>query len=160
MQQAETITQPETDYTLVMEKLTFDYKTSVIGHSRILHADCFEWLSRVPENTIHAIVTDPPYGVKEYEFDQIEKRENGNGGIWRIPPSFDGHSRSPLPRFTALDKKERAALSREAMGLHSIGVERYDDYYEMSRRTIPHLAELEIAAENMDKEESNYVDVA
>jgi site-specific DNA-methyltransferase (adenine-specific) len=112
MQQAETIPQPETDYTLVMEKLTFDYKTSVIGRSRILHADCFEWLSRVPENTIHAIVTDPPYGVKEYEFDQIEKRENGNGGIWRIPPSFDGHSRSPLPRFTALDTKERAALSR------------------------------------------------
>ena len=49
---------------------------------------------------------------EEYEFDQIEKRENGNGGIWRIPPSFDGHTRAPLPRFTALDKKERATLSR------------------------------------------------
>jgi len=80
--------------------------------SRVLHADCFEWLSRVPENSIHAIVTDPPYGVKEYEFDQIEKRANGNGGIWRIPPSFDGSTRSPLPRFTALDKKERDILRR------------------------------------------------
>jgi len=70
----------------------------------------FEWLRRIPENSIHAVVTDPPYGVKEYEFDQIEKRLNGQGGIWRIPPSFDGHSRAPLPRFTALNRKERETL--------------------------------------------------
>jgi site-specific DNA-methyltransferase (adenine-specific) len=31
---------------------------------------------------LHAIVTDPPYGVKEYDFDQLEKKDNGNGGIW------------------------------------------------------------------------------
>jgi site-specific DNA-methyltransferase (adenine-specific) len=53
------------------------------------------------------IVTDPPYGVKEYDTDQLEKRTNGDGGIWRIPPSFDGHQRSPLPRFTALNQAER-----------------------------------------------------
>ncbi|MGA7343542.1 MAG: site-specific DNA-methyltransferase [Terracidiphilus sp.] len=58
------------------------------------------------------MVTDPPYGVKEYEFDQIEKRANGNGGIWRIPPSFDGSARQPLPRFTALNEREREQLSR------------------------------------------------
>ena len=62
---------------------------------------------RIPKESIHAIVTDPPYGVKEYQPDQLEKRENGNGGVWRIPPSFDGHRRSPLPRFTALTQKER-----------------------------------------------------
>lgn len=112
MEQAETIALLRTDYASLIKELAFDYRTAVIGNSRILHADCFEWLSRVPENTIHAVVTDPPYGVKEYEFDQIEKRANGNGGIWRIPPSFDGHNRAPLPRFTALDKKERAALAR------------------------------------------------
>jgi site-specific DNA-methyltransferase (adenine-specific) len=78
----------------------------------MIHADCFEWLGRVPANSIHAIVTDPPYGVKEYDFDQLEKRTNGNGGIWRIPPSFDGHTRAPLPRFTALNLGERAALRR------------------------------------------------
>lgn len=55
-------------------------------------------------------MTDPPYGVKEYELDQIEKRTVGKGGIWRIPPSFDGNVRSPLPRFTALNKKEREIL--------------------------------------------------
>ena len=90
--------------------LTFDYDFETIGKSQILHADCFEWLSRLPENTLHAIVTDPPYGVKEYEHEQIAKRDKGVGGIWRIPPSFDGATRSPLPRFTALNKKERETL--------------------------------------------------
>lgn len=90
--------------------LTLDYVSHVIGRSTIVHADCFEWLGRIPENSLHAIVTDPPYGVKEYDFDQIEKRANGNGGIWRIPPSFDGHTRQPLPRFTALNAKERKQL--------------------------------------------------
>jgi site-specific DNA-methyltransferase (adenine-specific) len=66
-----------------------------------------EWLSRVPDDSVHAVVTDPPYGVKEYDPDQLQKRASGNGGIWRIPPSFDGHSRAPLPRFTALDEGER-----------------------------------------------------
>lgn len=90
--------------------LQFDYSVAEYRYSRIIHADCFEWLSRIPENSLHAIVTDPPYGVKEYEFDQITKREQGSGGIWRIPPSFDGHTRSPLPRFTALNQKERDNL--------------------------------------------------
>lgn len=93
-----------------LSQLAFDYECQSIGRSIILHADCFEWLSRLPENSLHAIVTDPPYGVKEYNFDQIEKRANGNGGIWRIPPSFDGHARQPLPRFTALNHKERRAI--------------------------------------------------
>jgi site-specific DNA-methyltransferase (adenine-specific) len=88
-----------------------DYPTTCVGRSLVIHADCFEWLLRLPEQSIHAIVTDPPYGVKEYEHDQIEKRTNGKGGIWRIPPAFDGHERSPLPRFTALNPKERAVLS-------------------------------------------------
>ena len=90
----------------------FDYEHKKIDRSLIIHADCLEWLGRVPENTIHGIVTDPPYGVKEYQFDQLEKRANGNGGIWRIPPSFDGSTRQPLPRFTALNQKERDQLTR------------------------------------------------
>ncbi|AUB36317.1 site-specific DNA-methyltransferase [Nostoc flagelliforme CCNUN1] len=93
-----------------MNQWAFEYQVENIGKSVILHADCFEWLSRIPENSIHAVVTDPPYGVKEYDFDQLLKRANGNGGIWRIPPSFDGHQRAPLPRFTALSTKERLVL--------------------------------------------------
>lgn len=91
-------------------KFALDYQSEVIGRSLILHANCFEWFGRIPANSLHAIVTDPPYGIKEYDVDQLEKRSNGNGGIWRIPPSFDGHTRSPLPRFTALNRKEREAI--------------------------------------------------
>lgn len=96
----------------IATELALDYRSERIRSALILHADCFEWLSRIPENSLHAIVTDPPYGVKEYDFEQIEKRANGNGGIWRIPPSFDGNTRSPLPRFTALNHKEREAVRR------------------------------------------------
>jgi site-specific DNA-methyltransferase (adenine-specific) len=93
-----------------LEQFLFDYRTHAVGRSQLIHTDCLDWLSRMPDNSIHAVVTDPPYGVKEYEFDQIEKRDIGVGGIWRIPPSFDGCKRAPLPRFTALTKKERDLL--------------------------------------------------
>ncbi|MBI5668166.1 MAG: site-specific DNA-methyltransferase [Chloroflexi bacterium] len=93
-------------------QLAFDYPSERIGDSFVVQADCFEWLRRVPENSLHAIVTDPPYGVKEYQLDQLEKRKNGSGGVWRIPPSFDGHQRSPLPRFTALTSKELSILKQ------------------------------------------------
>lgn len=93
-------------------KFALGYETQATKSGLLVHADAFDWLRRVPENSLHGIVTDPPYGVKEYEVDQIEKRANGNGGIWRIPPSFDGHQRSPLPRFTALNGQERDALYR------------------------------------------------
>jgi site-specific DNA-methyltransferase (adenine-specific) len=95
-----------------LSKLALGYEHKSISNSLILHADCLEWMGRIPENSIHGIVTDPPYGVKEYEFDQLEKRANGNGGIWRIPPSFDGSVRQPLPRFTALNAGERKQLAR------------------------------------------------
>lgn len=98
----------------MLKSFAFDYDSVNFTHTRIVHADCFEWLSRIPADSVHAVVTDPPYGVKEYNFDELEKlhKNNGNGGIWRIPPSFDGHVRSPLPRFTALDQKERDAVDR------------------------------------------------
>jgi DNA modification methylase len=64
--------------------------------------DCLEWLAGTAERSIHAVVTDPPYGLVEYEEEQQRKLRNGRGGVWRIPPSFDGSKRSPLPRFTTL----------------------------------------------------------
>lgn len=73
----------------------------------LINADCFEWLKRIPESSLHAVVTDPPYGVLEFDPEHLEKRARGVGGIWRIPPNFDGHQRSPLPRFTALNPRER-----------------------------------------------------
>lgn len=81
-----------------------------IGQSLIFNANCFDWLKEVPENSLHAVITDPPYGVKEYQLEQLKKKNQGKGGTWRIPPAFDGHQRSPVPRFTALSQKERLAV--------------------------------------------------
>ncbi|MBZ5565801.1 MAG: site-specific DNA-methyltransferase [Acidobacteriia bacterium] len=72
--------------------------------------DCFSWMSSRSENSIQAIVTDPPYGLKEYTSKEKEKLRNGRGGVWRIPPSFDGCKRSPLPRFTVLTEEDRERL--------------------------------------------------
>jgi DNA modification methylase len=77
-----------------------------------VHGDCFDWLARRSENSIEAIVTDPPYGLVEYSVQQQQKLRDGRGGVWRIPPSFDGHRRSPLPRFTTLTDVDRQALKR------------------------------------------------
>jgi len=72
--------------------------------------DAIHWLAELPPCSIHAIVTDPPYGLIEYEEENLAKRKNGNGGVWRIPPSFDGAKRSPLPRFTVLSTTDIAEL--------------------------------------------------
>jgi len=80
------------------------------GKSIIFHADCFDWIEQQEDNTIHAVVTDPPYGLYEYLPEQQNKLRNGRGGVWRIPPSFDGHNRSPLPRFTTLTVQQLKEL--------------------------------------------------
>jgi len=77
-----------------------------IGAAKLYHADCFDWLTEQPNNTIHAVVTDPPYGLHEYSKEQQSKLRIGKGGVWRIPPSYDGHVRSPLPRFTTLTEDQ------------------------------------------------------
>jgi len=86
------------------------YENFTVGAATAIFADCFELLEKMPKHSVHAIVTDPPYGVKEFERNQLAKRDSGEGGIWRIPPSFDGAKRAPLPRFTALNQKERGIL--------------------------------------------------
>ena len=77
---------------------------------RLELGDCFEWLRSRRENSIHAFVTDPPYGLIEYSEPEKEKLRRGKGGVWRIPPSFDGARRSPLPRFTILKPGDIRAL--------------------------------------------------
>ena len=37
-----------------------------IGNATLYHADCFDWLGQQEDNSIHAVVTDPPYGIHEY----------------------------------------------------------------------------------------------
>lgn len=69
---------------------------------KIFNEDCFEWMGKQSENTITAIVTDPPYGVKEYTSKELAKKRSGSGGIWRIPQKFDGCTRQPVPRFSVI----------------------------------------------------------
>ena len=88
------------------------FKSYTFGRATLLEGDCFEWLRQRPGNSIHAVVTDPPYGLVEYAAEQQEKLRNGRGGIWRIPPAFDGNKRSPLPRFTVLSRDEVEELAR------------------------------------------------
>lgn len=80
------------------------------GKAKLYEADCFEWLASEPASSIQACVTDPPYGLLEYTEEEQEKLRMGRGGVWRIPPSFDGAKRSPLPRFTVLDDDDRVKL--------------------------------------------------
>ena len=80
------------------------------GRAVLHHADCFDWLAARAADSIHAVVTDPPYGLHEYTPEQQEKLRAGKGGVWRIPPSFDGHTRSPLPRFTTLTSDQLTEL--------------------------------------------------
>lgn len=81
-----------------------------IGKSQLFHANCFDWLSECKPNSIQAVVTDPPYGVVEYSEKELSKLRSGKGGVWRIPPSFDGNVRAPLPRFTTLTENERREM--------------------------------------------------
>ena len=80
------------------------------GCSRLVRADCMDWIESQPPHSIHAIVTDPPYGLVEYSEKEQKKLKARQGGVWRIPPSFDGTTRSPLPRFTVLKPTELAEL--------------------------------------------------
>lgn len=83
-----------------------------IGQAKLFHADCFDWIEKQKDNSIHAVVTDPPYGLYEYTPEQQMKLRNGKGGVWRIPPSYDGHIRSPLPRFTTLTTEQLEDLRK------------------------------------------------
>lgn len=81
-----------------------------VGPCQIFHADTFDWLKSATPLSIHAVVTDPPYGLVEYTPRELKKMRAGRGGVWRIPPSFDGCERKPLPRFTVLTDNDRDEL--------------------------------------------------
>jgi len=97
---------------LAAEEQESEWREFSYGQARMVHGDCFEWLRDREPNSVHAVVADPPYGLVEYAPEQQEKMRNGKGGIWRIPPSFDGSKRSPLPRFTVLSRDDLDALGK------------------------------------------------
>jgi DNA modification methylase len=82
------------------------------GNATLIHGDCFDWLAKAPTNSVEAVVTDPPYGLVEYSEQEQAKLRKGRGGVWRIPPSFDGNKRAPLPRFTVLTRDNISELEQ------------------------------------------------
>ena len=77
----------------------------------LINSDCFTWLNERAPNSVHGIVTDPPYGLIEFSEKERDILRNGQrGGIWRIPPKLNGVERDPLPRFTILTDNEKAKL--------------------------------------------------
>lgn len=72
--------------------------------------DALDVLSRMPPESVHAVVTDPPYSNLEYAPENQRKLREGRGGVWRIPPAFDGSTRKPLPRFTVLSDNDYVAM--------------------------------------------------
>ncbi|MCI0620623.1 MAG: site-specific DNA-methyltransferase [Acidobacteria bacterium] len=91
---------------------TIGSRSYTFGRASLLEADCFHWLRERRKNSIHAVVTDPPYGLVEYTSEEQEKLRKGRGGIWRIPPTLDGAKRSPVPRFTVLSPDDLEELAQ------------------------------------------------
>ena len=81
------------------------------GQAILICVDCMQWLGRQAPNSIHAVVTDPPYGLLEYTPKEQAKLRQGKGGVWRLPPAFDGARRSPVPRFTVLTSANRTQIA-------------------------------------------------
>jgi DNA modification methylase len=77
---------------------------------RLIHANCFDWLRECPPHSLHAVCTDPPYGVLEFTEKEVAKLRAGRGGVWRLPPTIGGSRRDPLPRFTVLTEAQKSAL--------------------------------------------------
>ena len=80
------------------------------GNATLVHGNCLEWLAKREQFSVHAVIADPPYGLLEYTEEEQRKLRAGRGGNWRIPPSFDGSRRSPLPRFTVLSTDDIRAI--------------------------------------------------
>ena len=78
-----------------------------MAHNELHQANCFDWLRQQPENSIHGVCTDPPFGIVEFLPHEMAKLRNGRGGVWRLPPNIGGSQRAPLPRFTTLSPQER-----------------------------------------------------
>jgi site-specific DNA-methyltransferase (adenine-specific) len=87
-----------------------------VGRAKLLRTDCFSWLRSAPSCSVHAVVTDPPYGLVEYSRKEQRKLRSRQGGVWRIPPAYDGVQRAPLPRFTTLTQADLDSLHEFFLG--------------------------------------------
>ena len=85
----------------------------------LINGDSFLEINKLEDNSIHAVITDPPYGAIEFTASELEKLRSGSGGIWRLPPNIGNSKRNPLPRFSELTKKEKVGIQNyfEKLGM-------------------------------------------
>ena len=98
---------------MTVTALPFEPPAPVKGKQRLYEFildDAFNWLAAAEPRSVQAVVTDPPFGLVEFSSAQLRKRRDGTGGVWRLPPSFDGSHRQPVPRFTVLRERDKADM--------------------------------------------------
>ncbi len=69
-----------------------------------------EQIALLQDDSIHGVCTDPPYGLVEFSPEEVAKLRTGKGGVWRIPPKWDGCERRPLPRFSVLTSEQKQGI--------------------------------------------------
>lgn len=81
-----------------------------MSNIRLILGDCLEKIVGLQADSIHAVCTDPPYGLIEFSSEEVAKLRSGRGGVWRLPPKWDGCERRPLPRFSILTAEQKEAI--------------------------------------------------
>jgi site-specific DNA-methyltransferase (adenine-specific) len=76
----------------------------------LIRGDCMAEMARLDDNSLHAVCSDPPYGLVEFSAGEVDKLRSGKGGVWRIPPAMDGCERRPLPRFSVLTPEQKQSI--------------------------------------------------
>lgn len=76
----------------------------------LMLGDCMSAMAELEDASIHGVCTDPPYGLVEFSPDEVAKLRAGKGGVWRLPPKWDGCERRPLPRFTVLTPEQKQEI--------------------------------------------------
>ena len=76
----------------------------------LILGDCMSSIADMEDASIHGVCTDPPYGLVEFSPDEVAKLRAGRGGVWRLPPKWDGCERRPLPRFTVLTPEQKKEI--------------------------------------------------
>ncbi|MBI1785821.1 site-specific DNA-methyltransferase [Candidatus Sumerlaeota bacterium] len=78
--------------------------------AHLIQGNCLEEIKRLENHSIHAVCTDPPYGLVEFSSGEVAKLRAGRGGVWRLPPKLNGCERRPLPRFTVLSLEQKREM--------------------------------------------------
>jgi site-specific DNA-methyltransferase (adenine-specific) len=77
---------------------------------KLIMGDCISAMREMEDDSIYGVCTDPPYGLVEFSPNEVAKLRAGKGGVWRLPPKWDGCERRPLPRFSILTHVQKQEI--------------------------------------------------